>query len=163
MTPGTYVRAIDIYSNAATGKVGLLPISRSTWWEWVKRGIAPKPFKLGLRISQWRTADVLALYESSSKTPPLSPVATGESMNALNQAIYSDIARAFDFIGRVSHLRADARCKEIARLSGGAIRPSAEHVEHIAQEIRVEMIEDAKILIRQTIQFIEAKNSTPKV
>ena len=61
-----YVRAADIYTNRKAGKIGLLPISRSTWWEWVSAGKAPKPVKLSSRVTAWRTADVLAFVESQS-------------------------------------------------------------------------------------------------
>ena len=61
-----YVRAADIYTNRKAGKIGLLPISRSTWWEWVSAGKAPKPVKLSSRVTAWRTSDVLAFAESQS-------------------------------------------------------------------------------------------------
>ena len=41
----------------------LLPISNSTWWEWVKIGKAPRGFKISGRITVWRRDDVLALME----------------------------------------------------------------------------------------------------
>jgi prophage regulatory protein len=66
MTPSLYVRAADIYTNRKAGKIGLLPISRSTWWEWVSTGKAPKPVKLSSRVTAWRTADVLAFAESQA-------------------------------------------------------------------------------------------------
>lgn len=40
---------------------GLIPIGRSTWWQWVRDGKAPAPVKLASRITAWRTEDVLAL------------------------------------------------------------------------------------------------------
>ncbi|RDS80845.1 AlpA family phage regulatory protein [Dyella monticola] len=64
MTFPIYVRAADIYTNRKTGKIGLLPIGRSTWWEWVSAGTAPKPVKLSPRVTVWRTAEVLAFAES---------------------------------------------------------------------------------------------------
>jgi len=62
-----YVRAADIYTNRKTGTVGLLPISRSTWWDWVGAGKAPKPVKLSSRVTVWRTAEVLSFAEAQAK------------------------------------------------------------------------------------------------
>lgn len=42
----------------------LLPIGRSTWWQWVREGKAPKPVKLGKRTTAWRAADIDALIET---------------------------------------------------------------------------------------------------
>ena len=39
----------------------LIPIGRSTWWQWVSSGKAPMPVKLGPRTTAWRAEDVLAL------------------------------------------------------------------------------------------------------
>lgn len=37
----------------------LLPISKSTWWDGIKKGIYPKPIKIGARISCWRLGEVI--------------------------------------------------------------------------------------------------------
>jgi hypothetical protein len=84
-------------------------------------------------------------------------------MNALNQAVAADLSRAFASIGRIAQLRAEARCKQIAQLSAGSIQPTSEQGEQIAREIQAEMIADAQGLIRQTIQFFEAKHQPVKV
>lgn len=47
-----FYRAADIHRPA-----GQLPISKSYWFQLVKRGIAPQPVKVG-RVSMWRAADV---------------------------------------------------------------------------------------------------------
>jgi predicted DNA-binding transcriptional regulator AlpA len=41
---------------------GPIAISRSAWYERVKRGEFPRPIKLG-QISLWRAEDILALVE----------------------------------------------------------------------------------------------------
>ena len=46
--------------------LALIPISRSAWWAGCKSGRYPKPIKLGLRTTVWKTADILALVESLS-------------------------------------------------------------------------------------------------
>ena len=35
-----------------------IPVSRSTWWLWVKEGKAPAPIKLGPKITAWRVQEV---------------------------------------------------------------------------------------------------------
>lgn len=41
----------------------VIPVSRSTWWKWVKEGKAPPGIKIGLRVTAWRQSDVKALIE----------------------------------------------------------------------------------------------------
>lgn len=36
----------------------LLPISRSTWWRMVNAGDAPRPIKLSIGVTVWRTTDI---------------------------------------------------------------------------------------------------------
>lgn len=50
--------------NAAHPVPALIPIGRSTWWQWVRDGKAPKPVKLGKRTTAWRAADIAALIET---------------------------------------------------------------------------------------------------
>lgn len=47
---------------ALTGPKGLLPISRSSFYQGVKDGLYPKPIKLG-RISVWSVAEIEALLK----------------------------------------------------------------------------------------------------
>jgi prophage regulatory protein len=42
---------------------GLLPISRSRWWEGVRTGRYPRAIKLGPKTTAWRVEDVRALIE----------------------------------------------------------------------------------------------------
>jgi len=42
------------------GPEGLLPISRSTFYDKIKQGELPEPVKLGPRISTWKKSDILA-------------------------------------------------------------------------------------------------------
>lgn len=42
----------------------LVPVSASTWWQWVRDGKAPKPHKLGPRCTAWRIEDVRAFVEA---------------------------------------------------------------------------------------------------
>lgn len=35
-----------------------IPVSRATWWRWVKSGKAPQPVKIGIRVTAWRESDI---------------------------------------------------------------------------------------------------------
>jgi prophage regulatory protein len=41
----------------------LLPISKTSWWNGVKKGIYPKSVKLGPRTTAWRESEILAIIE----------------------------------------------------------------------------------------------------
>lgn len=36
----------------------LIPVSKATWWNGCKTGQFPKPYKLGPRITAWKTSDI---------------------------------------------------------------------------------------------------------
>ncbi len=40
-----------------------VPVSRTTWFEGIRRGIYPKPIKIGHRAVAWRHEDLVALVE----------------------------------------------------------------------------------------------------
>lgn len=42
-----------------------IPVSRSTWWAWVKSGKAPKPVKLSERVTAWKAVDIRAMIEQA--------------------------------------------------------------------------------------------------
>lgn len=42
----------------------LIPVSKSHWWDGVKRGIYPAPVHLTPRVTVWRAEDVRALIEN---------------------------------------------------------------------------------------------------
>ena len=44
-----------------------IPVSRSSWWDGVKTGRFPKPFKLGERTTVWKVADIVALINGGGK------------------------------------------------------------------------------------------------
>lgn len=41
----------------------MIPVGRSTWWQWVRDDKAPAPVKLGPRTTAWWVVDILALVE----------------------------------------------------------------------------------------------------
>ena len=51
----------------------LIPVGKSCWWQGVRTGRFPQPYKLGARITVWRAEDIRALIDSaefSSKREP---------------------------------------------------------------------------------------------
>ena len=55
LRPGSLVRLKTILE--------LIPVSKSTWWDGVKKGRFPQPIKLGPRTTCWYAEDILALTE----------------------------------------------------------------------------------------------------
>lgn len=47
---------------------GVLPISKSTWWEGVRTGRYPQPMKLGPRITVWRAEDIDRLLAEGAES-----------------------------------------------------------------------------------------------
>ncbi len=45
------------------GPSGPIPVSRSTFYNWIASGKAPKPVKIGPRISAWPTDRINALID----------------------------------------------------------------------------------------------------
>jgi len=36
----------------------IIPVGKTYWWDGVKKGLFPKPIKLGSRITVWRVEDI---------------------------------------------------------------------------------------------------------
>lgn len=47
--------------------LSIIPVSRSTWYLGIRKGIYPKPVKIGKRASAWRLSDIQKLVERLSK------------------------------------------------------------------------------------------------
>ena len=45
----------------------LIPISRSTWYVWIQRGIAPQPKKISTRVAAWKLKDIKDLLDEIDK------------------------------------------------------------------------------------------------
>jgi predicted DNA-binding transcriptional regulator AlpA len=58
-----YVRLCQIIGNKKSNPPiqGILPISRSSWYEGVKSGLYPQPVKLGSKTSLYRVEDIREL------------------------------------------------------------------------------------------------------
>jgi len=61
-----FLRIDSIVGNKKKGIVGILPISKSTWWAGVKSGRYPKPVKISMRCTAWLAEEVDALEKSFS-------------------------------------------------------------------------------------------------
>lgn len=46
--------------------LAIIPVSRATWYEGIKKGRFPAPVKLGSRVSLWRCSDIEQLVASIS-------------------------------------------------------------------------------------------------
>jgi prophage regulatory protein len=65
-----FVRLAQIVGNPKANPPipAIIPVSRSTFLNWVKSGKAPKPVKLGERTTAWRVDDIRALIEKLGET-----------------------------------------------------------------------------------------------
>jgi prophage regulatory protein len=56
------VRLSQIIGDRRKGITPIVPVSRSTWWNWVAAGRAPKPVKVGgSGATFWRRSDINAM------------------------------------------------------------------------------------------------------
>jgi predicted DNA-binding transcriptional regulator AlpA len=44
----------------------IIPVSRSTWYAGIKKGIYPRPYRLSARISVWKVEDIRDLINQSN-------------------------------------------------------------------------------------------------
>lgn len=58
-----YFRASELTSTPC--KKGLLPISSTTLWRWVKYGKFPQPVKLGPSVTAWSAQSITTWLESN--------------------------------------------------------------------------------------------------
>ena len=68
---GGFLRVSSIVNvpakNGKPAKIGLIPVSRATWFAGVKSGRYPQPTKvLGPHITAWTVASIRALIESAN-------------------------------------------------------------------------------------------------
>ncbi|QDM16062.1 AlpA family phage regulatory protein [Tardiphaga sp. vice304] len=50
---------------AIVGKTGLIPVSRSAFYQGIKDGIYPKPVRLGKRTSVWRMSELMQVISGA--------------------------------------------------------------------------------------------------
>lgn len=52
-----YVREVQFLRSDRNAQP-LIPVPSSTWWRWVRSGVAPKPVKLGPGVTAWNVGDL---------------------------------------------------------------------------------------------------------
>jgi hypothetical protein len=60
-----FMRLAQIIGNPKRGLPPLIPVSRSTFYQWVREGKAPKPIRLSHGVSVWFAKDIRALIEGA--------------------------------------------------------------------------------------------------
>ena len=45
----------------------IVPVSKSTWWSWCSRGIAPASIKLSEKTTCWRLSDIMAFIDKAQE------------------------------------------------------------------------------------------------
>lgn len=53
------------------------PVHRTTWWRWVKAGLAPKPVPIGPHAVAWRESELAAWQRGEWK--PVGPAGSSPS------------------------------------------------------------------------------------
>lgn len=58
-----FLRLTQIIGNAKANPPipALIPVSKSTIWEWVKIGRFPRPIKLSSKVTVWKVEDIVAV------------------------------------------------------------------------------------------------------
>ncbi|MDR1890229.1 MAG: AlpA family phage regulatory protein [Zoogloeaceae bacterium] len=67
LQPDSLYRANQIHGDARKGIPPILPISRATFWDWVKEGRFPQPVMRTGHVTLWRGADILAWLAAKSQ------------------------------------------------------------------------------------------------
>ena len=58
-----FIRVSEIVNPDKT-QAPLLQVSASTWWRWVRAGVAPKPVKLSIGVTAWRAGSLRNFLKS---------------------------------------------------------------------------------------------------
>jgi predicted DNA-binding transcriptional regulator AlpA len=67
MYPMKFLRLVDIIGNRKKEIPGIIPMSRSSWYDGIKKGLYPAPVKLSERSTAWRSTDIDALVSRLSE------------------------------------------------------------------------------------------------
>jgi prophage regulatory protein len=78
-TPNHLVRLATILGDPKTGRLGLLPISRSHFYRLIDEHKLPAPIRLGPRTSAWRLSDIEAFIERLAAGDPHTRSASASS------------------------------------------------------------------------------------
>lgn len=73
-----FLRLTQIIGNAKANPPipAIIPVSKSTIWEWVKIGRFPRPIKLSSKVTVWKVEDVLAVIRGN-QVPQIDLSVTG--------------------------------------------------------------------------------------
>lgn len=69
-TPDLLVRLPTILGDPKTGRLGLLPISKTRFYAAIAQGKIPPPIHIGPRTSAWRLSDIEAFIERLAAGDP---------------------------------------------------------------------------------------------
>ena len=58
LSDSALLRLPQVVGDQKRGIAPLVPVSRSTWWQWVRDGKAPKPVRIGPRCVAWRASEI---------------------------------------------------------------------------------------------------------
>src|SRR5687768_15878503 len=72
----------------------IIPVSKSTWWSWVSRSIAPAPVRLSSGVTCWRLVEVLALADRAATDLATKHASTVEPDSIDGDAIWKQKLRA---------------------------------------------------------------------
>ena len=61
LPPTGFLRENQILGSKETPAI--IPVSRTTWWMGIRKGIYPKPVKISARTTAWKVEDIRALVE----------------------------------------------------------------------------------------------------
>lgn len=76
---------------------GPIPVSASSWWAGVKKGIYPQPIKLGPRITAWKKSDIDALLQRGLTGPT-------EAVKELPAIVEGEVAKRPDYLASLPSL-----------------------------------------------------------
>lgn len=57
------LRLWDVIGDKRAGIPAIIPVSRTSWYDGIKRGVYPAPLKLSPRVTAWRASDVYKLIQ----------------------------------------------------------------------------------------------------
>ena len=60
----TLLRLNQIIGDDKKNILPIIPISKSAWWDGIKKGKYPKPIKLSANTTVWRSDDIQELIDS---------------------------------------------------------------------------------------------------
>ncbi|WP_082139960.1 helix-turn-helix transcriptional regulator [Desulfovibrio sp. TomC] len=58
LSDSALLRLPQVVGDQKRGIAPLVPVCKSTWWQWVREGKAPKPVRIGPRCVAWRASEI---------------------------------------------------------------------------------------------------------